>query len=820
MERTRRRRLPPATGAFADEDARRREREFLAEQLERRGGHPRPGAAARRRGRRPARHRRGPGLHVSRSRGAAWPRCSTPSIAARTAGPWSTARRWARSTACVHLSLGPEAVPRRGHDAPPGGLRDDLDPRLAVHLAGRASGPRCWSSSARARCTSGPGWRRSATSSASTEAARRSSRRSAPRSSASIPPTSTACSRRRGWSPTPRAPRTWPPPQRMYREQVEEAFVLDTALPRSPWWLMPALGRRRWSRSRRRRGVLTYALSQHGGRRNRALRPPPPPADLPLPRRGAATPRTTRTTARSPTSCITTSRCASSPSGRSCPARTRCASACSSPSRPCGCAWTNRCAWSRSSSAEGREHLFFRVRHQDSVMVSLGPLAGQLGEITLTVRFSGVHRPEPVEREVLQVSDSPFDREPEGEIALEPRARLLEPDGLVSAGCGGRLRDRGPPVRRARRLHGGDGGDASPRPAPRADARSLEYRQDLPGKYITAAVGRLAEVAAPLAPKLRAFSVPRARSQTAPLVGEAAEMITFFEGIFGPCPYPDAERGGDGGEHPGRPQPTRHGRDGRCAPRCSGTSCATTPRPSGTCPASSSPTSWRTNGGGRASPDRTTTSAGSRRRWRSTRRRCGCGTAWATTMFRTVMERMARWALRHSDQGPIHLGHRLGHLQADPQIYRAVVYDKGAWVLHMLRAGGGRRRVRARADRVAAGPPLRQGGLRAPPPGVGEGVRPRAGAVLPGMGLRHRAARAPGVAAHHAGCGLLRHRGDHHRPRTCPGRCRWSWRWSTPEDGRECGWCFPRRAERSRSRRRPLPGGWRWTPKAPSSPAS
>jgi aminopeptidase N len=54
-------------------------------------------------------------------------------------------------------------------------------------------------------------------------------------------------------------------------------------------------------------------------------------------------------------------------------------------------------------------------------------------------------------------------------------------------------------------------------------------------------------------------------------------------------------------------------------------------------------------------------------------------------MFRTVMERMARWATRHSDKGPIHLGHRLGHLQANPQIYRAVVYDKGAWVLHMLR---------------------------------------------------------------------------------------------------------------------------------------
>ena len=38
-----------------------------------------------------------------------------------------------------------------------------------------------------------------------------------------------------------------------------------------------------------------------------------------------------------------------------------------------------------------------------------------------------------------------------------------------------------------------------------------------------------------------------------------------------------------------------------------------------------------------------------------------------------------------NDEGPIHLGYRLGHLKGDPQIYRAVVYDKGAYVLHMLR---------------------------------------------------------------------------------------------------------------------------------------
>ena len=50
-----------------------------------------------------------------------------------------------------------------------------------------------------------------------------------------------------------------------------------------------------------------------------------------------------------------------------------------------------------------------------------------------------------------------------------------------------------------------------------------------------------------------------------------------------------------------------------------------------------------------------------------------------------MMDRMARWALRYDAAGPIHLGQRLGHLEQDPRVFRAVVYDKGAWVLHMLR---------------------------------------------------------------------------------------------------------------------------------------
>jgi aminopeptidase N len=46
---------------------------------------------------------------------------------------------------------------------------------------------------------------------------------------------------------------------------------------------------------------------------------------------------------------------------------------------------------------------------------------------------------------------------------------------------------------------------------------------------------------------------------------------------------------------------------------------------------------------------------------------------------------MRRWAMRESDQGPVYLGYRLGHIKNDGRIFRALVYNKGAAVLHMLR---------------------------------------------------------------------------------------------------------------------------------------
>jgi hypothetical protein len=54
-------------------------------------------------------------------------------------------------------------------------------------------------------------------------------------------------------------------------------------------------------------------------------------------------------------------------------------------------------------------------------------------------------------------------------------------------------------------------------------------------------------------------------------------------------------------------------------------------------------------------------------------------------VFRDILRQMRRSAMHHSAQGPIRLGYRLGHIQGDSRVFRSIVYNKGAMVLHMLR---------------------------------------------------------------------------------------------------------------------------------------
>ncbi len=54
-------------------------------------------------------------------------------------------------------------------------------------------------------------------------------------------------------------------------------------------------------------------------------------------------------------------------------------------------------------------------------------------------------------------------------------------------------------------------------------------------------------------------------------------------------------------------------------------------------------------------------------------------------VFDDVVRQLAKWTLAESDQGPVYLGSRLGQLKGERRVFRALVYNKGGAVLHMLR---------------------------------------------------------------------------------------------------------------------------------------
>jgi hypothetical protein len=53
--------------------------------------------------------------------------------------------------------------------------------------------------------------------------------------------------------------------------------------------------------------------------------------------------------------------------------------------------------------------------------------------------------------------------------------------------------------------------------------------------------------------------------------------------------------------------------------------------------------------------------------------------------FREILRQFRKWAIDDSDQGPIYLGYRLGHIKGESRVFRALLYNKGAGVLHMMR---------------------------------------------------------------------------------------------------------------------------------------
>jgi hypothetical protein len=487
--------------------------------------------------------------------------------------------------------------------------------------------------------------------------------------------------------PDPRGRESLAAAQRFYRDQAQRSFVLDSSLPRSPWWLLPSLGDSSVTFQTRHHGTLTFTVSSsepesislfdRERRRQICL----------YPQRGREA-SYSEDDARSLDVVHHDLRVRFDPRTYLIEAEDTIRLNVLQPSATVRLRLDESLHIHSITSAEAGRHLFFRVRYQDSVMVSLGALAGRTGEISLTVRYGGALHPGPVEREVMQAAEGGR----AGAVPVLPEDVMIE-EVLVYSNRSPWYPQGGPDDYALADLQldvpqGYNAVAGGTRLSARTEGgrTQVAYHQDRPGKYITVLVGRLSEVASraqgPV--PLQCFSVGRTRSEAAALVDKAAEMLRFYEQEFGPYPYGAltvviVEGQTPGGHSPPgmvilaqRPLLMRRGLQDDPA------NFTDVP---GFFLAHELAHQWWGHG---------VSGQNYHERWLSEGAAQYAAALWTRhsegeDAFRDVLERMGRWALRMTSKGPIHLGYRLGHLKNDPQIFRAIVYDKAAYVLHMLR---------------------------------------------------------------------------------------------------------------------------------------
>jgi aminopeptidase N len=212
------------------------------------------------------------------------------------------------------------------------------------------------------------------------------------------------------------------------------------------------------------------------------------------------------------------------------------------------------------------------------------------------------------------------------------------------------------------------------------------FRLREPGKYLAVAVGRLQPVGERQAGSVRlnAYATSLRRGTSDGLLARAEDMIAFYTRLFGPCPYAtinlvafDADTPG-GHSPPGLVALSFRSLLRRTALRDDPASFDDVP---GFFLAHELAHQWWGQG---------VAGENYHERWLSEGAAQYAAALWTRhahgeAAFQGVLRRLGRWARRMHAQGPIHLGYRLGHLAQDPQIYRAIVYNKGAYVLHMLR---------------------------------------------------------------------------------------------------------------------------------------
>jgi hypothetical protein len=362
----------------------------------------------------------------------------------------------------------------------------------------------------------------------------------------------------------------------------------------------------------------------------------------------------------------------------------------------------------RSVSTESGPLLFLRVRNQDSLVVNLPGVLAQGTVFTVNVSYAGRIEPQSLDQEVIApqvaVQDDRPVVEPEGSLLYSNRGYWY-PQTSVSDYATATIRLTVPPAYGA--VCSGDQAGGSPVAVRNAagEPRALfVFAASQPVRYLACVVSRLLPVdtrtlalrkpaddspatgigARYPALTIAAYATARQRGRARDLLGRTEDIAAVYAGILHDAPYPGFTLAVLESYIPGGHSPAYFAAFNQPLP--------------------TSPFSWRDDP---ASFDnypefflahelahqwwgQAVGWKNYHEQWLSegfaqyfaaiyAERRRGAG------VFDGIIRSMSRWAVSTSDQGAVYLGYRLGHIKNDGRILRAVVYNKGAMVLHMLR---------------------------------------------------------------------------------------------------------------------------------------
>lgn len=333
-------------------------------------------------------------------------------------------------------------------------------------------------------------------------------------------------------------------------------------------------------------------------------------------------------------------------------------------------------------SKEGGRHLFFRVRNQNSVLVYMGQLADRVGRLSLTVDYIGHLPAGTVESEIIHVGqdmageETPFFIDP---ALIYSKRRSFYPQ----------LGDEDYATSTLKVTVPGDwtvvsGGSRSE--TTEQTTRTVTHEQGQKAKYIAFVVARLLPIAAERADTLsfNAYAQSRSRRDAVRSVTSLKSAALFYNSLFGPIPYSPLNLALIEAQVPGGHSPPGLVIVQQRPPLMGGglkDDPATFYDIPGFFLAHELAHQWWGQG---------VTPRSYHDRWVSEGFAQYAAALWTRKSqgeesFNRVLRKMVMWTRRLTSSGPVDLGNRVGHLQNNPQAHRAVVYDKGALVLDMVR---------------------------------------------------------------------------------------------------------------------------------------